>query len=265
MALRRCRFPDESASPSPPAMAFDDCTGWPPTPKGEDYFSSLPQELIEEIGLLTCAAPYTGNPSELFQEERHRIRSLYALSLVSKQFNQVFTRPLYTEPLIIDTQHARSLRRLPNSAMGWLTPSCHDNAPVAKRFTLWRPQSEEMKNGYLCPINPFVMLFMLSNIRELTFAGNFKNQPPKDGFSPSRQWTEATLVPQYVPQLTTVRLIDVDDPELVNILLIGIAHQITTLVIHPSATGAVDNYSPRSVYTLLRQTIEKLTFQIGRA
>ena len=56
-----------------------------------DYFSALPQELIEEIGLLTCAPPYTSSdPSEPFVAERHRIRTLHALCLTSRQFNQIF-------------------------------------------------------------------------------------------------------------------------------------------------------------------------------
>jgi hypothetical protein len=103
------------------------------------------------------------------------------------------------------------------------------------------------------------MLFMLSNIRELTFAGNFKNRQPKEGSASTLPWTEATLVPQYVPHLTSVRVIDVDDPELINILLIGVAHQITSMVIHPASSGVLDTYSPRSVFSMLRQTIEKLT------
>jgi hypothetical protein len=239
-------------------MSIDDYGGDGPDTTQVDYLSSLPQELIEEIGLMSCMFPYFGETTELFHAERHRVRTLYALCLVSKQLNQIFTRPLYTEPFIIDTQHARTLR-YQNSAMAWLSPSCHANAADAKRFTLWRPQSEEMKKGYLCPINPFVMLFMLTNLRELTFAGNFKNRPPKDGQRSAKQWTEATLVPQYVPHLTSVRLIDVDDPELINILLIGVAHQITSMVICPAAKGTLDSYSPRAVYSSMRQTIEKLS------
>src|SRR6202043_654445 len=133
------------------------------------------QELIEEIGLLACAASFDDNHSEPFHLDRHRQRGLHALSLVSKQFHQIFIHRLYLEPLVIDTQGARS-SHLRNSAPLWLNPSCYTKAPLARRFTLWRPWSEEIRSGDLNPVNPFVMLFMLTNIRELTFSGNFANR-----------------------------------------------------------------------------------------
>lgn len=256
MALQhRCRYPGDSVSPSPPPATSGVYSGIAPAPEQTDYLSALPQELIEEIGLLTCVPPYTGDPSEPFQVERHRLRSLYALSLVSKQFHQIFLHRLYLDPLVIDTQEARSLH-LRNSAPLWLNPSCHAKAPLAKRFTLWRPWSEEIKSRDLNPVNPFIMLFMLTNIRELTFSGNFANIPPK-GQSP---WIQSTMTSKYVPHLSSIRLIGVDNTELINVLLLGIAPNIKTLVIHPSANAGIpDDYNPRSVYATLRPTLQNLT------
>lgn len=269
MATRRCHFPDDSVSPSPPPTQSDiysEYTTADATP-AIDYLSALPQELIEEIGLLTCAAPFPGADyisEPLFVEERHRLRTLHALSLTSKQFNQIFNHLLYIEPLVIDTQYADS-SKLPNSATMWLNPSCHEKAPLAKRFTLWRPRCSEedfRRAGQLCPVNPFVMLFMLTNIRELTLSGNFRNSPNNHHeechSNTERPWIETTLIPKYVPHLTSVRLLDVDDATVINILLIGIAHKITNLEIHPSSTGISEDYSPRSVFTTLRPMIESL-------
>lgn len=256
MALQhRCRYPGGSVSPSPPPAASGVYFGIAPAPGQTDYLSALPQELIEEIGLLTCVSPYAGDPSEPFQVERHRLRSLYALSLVSKQFYQIFSHRLYLDPLVIDTQEVRSLH-LRNSAPLWLNPSCYAKAPLAKRFTMWRPWSEEIKSGDLHPVNPFVMLFMLTNIQELTFSGNFANIPPKG----RRPWIQSTMTSEYVPHLSSIRLIGVDDAELINVLLLGIAPNIKTLVIHPSANGGVvpDDYNPRSVYATLRPTLQSL-------
>jgi hypothetical protein len=252
----RCRYPDDSVSPSPPPTASDVHVGFAPASAQTDYLSALPQELIEEIGLLTCVPSNTADSSEPFQVERHRLRNLHALSLVSKQFHQIFIHRLYLEPLVIDTQGARS-SHLRNSAPLWLNPSCYTKAPLARRFTLWRPWSEEIRSGDLNPVNPFVMLFMLTNIRELTFSGNFANILPKG----SNPWIQSTMTSKYVPHLSSVRLIGVDDAELINVFLLGIAPNINTLVIHPSANGAgaPDNYNPRSVYATLRLTLERLT------
>lgn len=267
---RPCRFPDDSASPSPPPAKLSDNYGgyFTETPTLRvDYFSALPQELIEEIGLLTCTAPFADDlslsSSDPFLGDRHRIRNLHALSLVSKQFYQIFNRLLYLEPLVVDTQNARSLRQQ-NSVITWLNFSCFEKAQLAKRFTLLRPRSEEMKSGgYLYSLNPFMMLIMLTNVRELTFSGNFRNilpqgLQPECGASTERQWIEKTLTPNFVPHLSSVRLIDVDDAELVNSLLLGVAHNIKSLVIHPAVTGISDVYSARSVFTALRPTIENL-------
>jgi hypothetical protein len=225
---------------------------------GVDYFSALPQELIEEIGLLTCAPPYTSSdPSEPFLAERHRIRTLHALCLTSRQFHQIFNHLLYVEPLVIDTQFAQS--QLPNSAAMWLYPSLRDKAPIAKRFTLWRLRAED-PSVHLCPVNPFIMLFMLTNIRELTLSGNFRNSIVNDnGNQDCSARVDTTLQSKYVPHLTSIRLLDIDDAQLISTLLIGIAQQITSLEIQPSSTGMSDDYSPRSVYTTLRPMIEALT------
>lgn len=260
VADRRCRFSEDSVSPSPPPSWTDSHN---PHRAGSrvkvtqiDYLSALPQELIEEIGLLACTLPFLGKPPEPFLSDRHRLRTLYALTLVSKQFNQIFCRPLYSAPLLIDTQNASSLR-MRNTASMWRSPSRFEKAQMVKRFTLWRPCSEEMKKGdLLCSADTFFQLFMLSNVRELTLSGNFRNTSSQQTDWP---WMEATLMPKYVPHLTSVRLLDIDDAELLNVLLIGVAHKLTSLVIQPSCTGLTDNYSPRSVYSTLRPMIENLT------
>jgi hypothetical protein len=265
---RRCRFSADSVSPSPPPALSDPFSDYfiePPSPVKAtrvDYFSALPQELIEEIGLLTCAPPYTSSvPSEPFLAERHRIRTLHALCLTSRQFNQIFNPLLYLEPLVIDTQFARS--PLPNSATMWLYPSSYDKAPLAKRFTLWRPRSEDPSN-HLSPVNPFIMLFMLTNIRELTLSGNFRNSTvngngSQECLARNTPWVDTTLQSKYVPHLTSIRLLDIDDAQSINTLLFGIAPQITSLEIQPSSTGISEDYSPRSVYSTLRPMIETLT------
>jgi hypothetical protein len=230
--------------------------GIAPAPERTDYLSALPQELIEEIGLLTCAAPFTGDPSEPFYLERHRMRSLYALSLVSKQFHQIFSHRLYLEPLIVDTQDAPSLT-LRNSASLWVNLLSYSKGPFAQRFTLWRPCPEEIRKVALNPTEPFLILMTCANICELTLSGNFARCRLRDRHS----WSEASLTPDRVPHLSSVRIIDVDDAEILNTLLVGIAHKINTLVIHPSSTGlgGPDMYNPRSVYTALRPTLEGLT------
>lgn len=266
MAQRRCRIPDDFGSPSPPPSCGLDTpladTDLKPWKAPSDYLSSLPQELIEEIGLLACSPPFTDDPSEPFQADRHRLRTLNALSLVSKEFNQIFNLPLYLEPLIIDTQRAKSLN-LRNSAEAWVNPTFYNRAPLAKRFTFWRPRSEEMNKPFfngLHPVNPVLCLCLLGNLRELTFSGNFSNDfPPQGIHGRPLAWLESTLMPKCVPHLHSVRILDVDDAELINVLLTGIAHQLKTLVIYPSPTGLSNYYSPRNIYSHLRGTIEKLT------
>ena len=221
-----------------------------------DYFSALPQELIEEIGLLTCAAPYISSDlSEPFVAERHRIRTLHALCLTSRQFNQIFNRLLYLEPLVVDTQFAPST--LPNSATMWLYPPIYDKAPLAKRFTLWRPRLDD-RLSRLSPVDPFVMLSMLTNIRELTLSGNFRSISINGSGSQECMTRDTIYHSNYLPHLTSIRLLDIDDAHLINILFIGIANKITSLEIQPSSTGISDDYSPRSVYTTLRPMIENL-------
>ena len=260
---RRCRFSDDSVSPSPPPSLSDPfCDYYIGTPSPvvvtrADYFSALPQELIEEIGLLACAAPYTSSdPSEPFVAERHRIRTLHALCLASRQFNQIFNPLLYLEPLVIDTQFADSA--LPNSAPMWLYPSGYKKAPLAKRFTLWRPRSEDRSN-HSPAVSPFIVLFRLSNIRELTLSGNFRSTSINNSGTQECTVRDTTLHSSYFPNLTSIRLLDIDDAHLINILLLGIANKITSLEIQPSSTGMSDDYSPRSVYTSLRPMIEALT------
>jgi len=144
---RICRFSDDSASPSPPCVYFARPVY---AAVGIDLFSSLPQELIEQTGLLACEAPFIGDASLAFPAERHRVTTLHALCLVSKQFNNIFNPLLYLEPFIIDTQHADSLD-LPNSATIQLHPSFYPKARLAKRFTLWRPHSEERQKDFVFP------------------------------------------------------------------------------------------------------------------
>jgi hypothetical protein len=54
-------------------------------------------------------------------------------------------------------------------------------------------------------------------------------------------------------------LLDVDDADLINVLLIGIAHKLKSLIVVPAAAGIAVDYSPRSVYTTLRPVIENLS------
>jgi len=65
-------------------------------------------------------------------------------------------------------------------------------------------------------------------------------------------------MPEYVPHLTSVRLLDIDDAEILAILLVGVAHKLTSLTIHPSERGTTETYSPRSIYTTLRPVLENL-------
>jgi hypothetical protein len=259
---RRCRFADDSVSPSPPPALSDPFSDYfietspPAMVTRVDYFSALPQELIEEIGLLACAAPYTSSDlSEPFVAERHRMRTLHALCLTSRQFNQIFNPLLYLEPLVVDTQFARST--LPNSATMWLYPPTYDKAPLAKRFTLWRPRLDNPLSR-LSPVDPFVMLFMLTNIRELTLSGNFRSISISGSGTQECMTRDTILHSKYLPHLTSIRLLDIDDAHLINILFIGIVDKITSLEIQPSSTGISDDYSPRSVYTTLRPMIENL-------
>ena len=133
----------------------------------------------------------------------------------------------------------------------------YTKGPFAQRFTLWRPCSEEIRKVQLNPTDPFVILMTCTNICELTLSGNFARCPPRSRHS----WSEVSLTPDHVPHLSSVRIIDVDDAEILNTLLVGIAPKINTLVIHPSSTGlgGPDMYNPRSVYTTLRPTLEGLT------
>ena len=295
MDKRRCHhYSDDSASPSPPPTAFPDTilANYHPLnpiapPIRHDHFSALPQELIEEIGLFACSLstttitppadpdsdPETQEP--LFHAERHRQHTLHTLSLVSKLFHQIFHHRLYMHPLLIDTQLAPSLQHLPHTATKWLTASCSKSSH-AKTVTLWRPRSHEMSSETsgpggvfsLRPVNPFVILYMFTNIRELTLSGNFRNTGPSTTFAAmgngggggigDSQIQNPSLMPEYVPHLTSVRLVDVDDAELLAILLVGVAHKLTHLTIHPSERGTTAGYSPRSVYNTLRPVIENL-------
>lgn len=271
--LRRCRFQDTSVSPSPPpTFAPSELTletiGTPKT-KLIDYFSSLPQELIEEIGLLASLAPQSefADPftPALFREDRHRIRTLHALTLVSRQFNQIFSHPLYLQPLLIDTQFATT-SQYPNSASKWLRPSTYRHSKHAERFTLWRPRisEDESDEQYSPPnhvMNSCMILFMLTNVRELTLAGDFGSEAkPKNAIGSwnTAIWGRTTLTPKHVPHLTSVRIVEVCDAELIDTILVGIARQLTSLVIQPAAEGNCQGYSPRTVCSTLRPIIENL-------
>lgn len=260
---RRCRFSATSVSPSPPPTILPETIGNAPTYDNIqlDHFSSLPQELIEEIGLLACLGPFVDDPSDpLFIPDRHRIRTLHALSLVSKQFNQIFTHPLYLHPFILDIHHAE-MTPYTNPDPKWSLVSSQRASLYARTFTFWRPRSNAIALSSLARSNPFNIIPMLSNIHQLTLAGNLKS---KSSYSvtywgSSTDWTDTTLTPQALPYLTSIRLLDVDDAELVYPLLFGIAHQITSLVIQPASEGVIEAYSPKSVYTTLRGVIENFT------
>ena len=266
MDKRRCHYSNDSVSPSPPPTYPDNTPSHDsrfrtplPTPRRPDYFSALPQELLEEIGLFASAVSTTHDDRhhEPFRPDRFRLHTLGTLCLVSKLFNQIFNHRLYTEPLVIDTQLAGSLN-LPNSAPKWITSS-YKKAPEAKRFTLWRPRSEEMSSGiHLRPADPVSITYMLTNICELTLSGNFRNTDRQECISKASSLGN-TLLPKYVPHLTSVRLLDIDDAEGVAVLLVGIARKITSLVIQPSERGTTPGYSPRSVYNTLRSVIENLS------
>jgi len=251
---RRCQDPVDSISPSPFSMSYIHARIAPARVQ-LDYLSALPQELIEEIGLLTCVPPFTGDPSEPFFLERHQLRSLHALSLVSKQFHQIFAHRLYQEPLVIDTQDAPSSTRR-NSAALWQNTLTYANGRLAKRFTLWRPPSDEAWTGKLRPVEPFGLLQMLCNLHELTLSGNFSDPFAKNDYYKS----ETSLTAVYVPNLSSVRIIDVDNAEAILTILYGIAPYIKTLVIRPSSTGQGDEvYNPLLVYSALHPIIKNLT------
>ena len=260
---RRCRFSAFSVSPSPPPTILPETIGNAPTHDNIqlDHFSSLPQELIEEIGLLACLGPFVDDPcGPLFVADRHRIRTLHALLLVSKQFNQIFTHPLYLHPFILDIHHAEMTPCI-NPDPKWSLVSSQRASLYARTFTFWRPRSSAIASSALATTNPFNIIPMLTNIRQLTLAGNLKR---KSSYSvtywgSSTDWTDTALTPQAVPYLTSIRLLDVDDAELVHPLLFGIAHQITSLVIQPASEGVNEAYSPKSVYTTLRDVFENLT------
>jgi hypothetical protein len=91
------------------------------------------------------------------------------------------------------------------------------------------------------------MVYMLTNIHELTLSGNFKSTELSDNPLESE-----TLMPEHVLNLVSIRLIEIDATELVAVFLVGITCQITSLVMHQP-------YSPRSVYRTLRPIIEKLS------
>ena len=109
----------------------------------------------------------------------------------------------------------------------------------------------------LRPVNPFVIVYMFTNIRELTLSGNFRNVDHTPNFGGEARMNPP-LMPEFVPNLTSVRLVDVDDAELLAVLLVGVAHKLTSLCIHPSERGTTLGYSPRSVYNTLRPVIENL-------
>src|SRR5277367_3036621 len=147
---------------------------------------------------------------------------------------------------------------LPKSAIKWISV-CPRKASYAKRFTLWRPQSEEMSSGlHLRSVNPFLIVYMLANIRELTLSGNFGSTELSECVADTSSQSR-TLMPQHVPNLVSIRLIDIDEAEFLAVFLVGIAHRIASLVIQPSEKGRTQPYYPPSVYTTLSPIIEKLS------
>src|SRR5579862_2553378 len=242
---RRCRFSDTSVSPSPPPTVTPETIGT--APLQIDLFSRLPQELIEEIGLWACVPSFTEDPSyPLLEEDLHRMRTLHALTLVSRQFYQIFTHTLYRHPLIIDTQFATA-SNYPNTAPKWVEGSNRPYAQQAQKFTFWRPPGDG-----LSPTHTFTIFSMLSNVREITFVGNF-------GSHFGSGWRPMTTDPSYLPHLRSVRIMDVDNAQLLNDILLGVAPNITSMVIQVAGEGLLSSYTPRSVCSQLRLTIENLS------
>jgi hypothetical protein len=130
----------------------------------------------------------------------------------------------------------------------------------ARQFTLWRPRSEEMMRTRAHSIqdDPFAIAYMLNNIRELTLSETFRRVDLSESSLVASSFAP-TLMPEHVPSLESIRLIDIDDAELLAVLLVGIADQIITLVIHPTEKRATQASFPRQVFATLRPVIESLS------
>jgi len=116
-----------------------------------------------------------------------------------------------------------------------------------------------MSSGlHLRSVNPFLIVYMLANIRELTLSGNFGSTELSECVADTSSQSR-TLMPQHVPNLVSIRLIDIDEAEFLAVFLVGIAHRIASLVIQPSEKGRTQPYYPPSVYTTLSPIIEKLS------
>jgi len=248
--------------------------------QGIDYFSALPQELIEQIGLYAAAIDPSSSGGPPFLLQRRRLAVLFALSMTSRQFHQIFNHLLFKDPLLIDSTHPY----IPNTAWRWIANSPHvpQRSYAAKTFALWRPSpSASTANGNspshaLNMTSLSCLLSDLANVRELTLSGNFAGKTAVGAgvgeYSRRRSGTRGpqtrtvtgdpdldeidgippppVVIPEksVMPSLRTLRLVDLDNAEMIPELFNPYRLQLTTLEIRPALTSiSQTTYHPRAV------------------
>jgi hypothetical protein len=236
-----------------------------------DYFSSLPQELIEQIGVAAMTLDPTPPRTTAFPSERSRLAVLYSLSMTSRQFHQIFNHFLYRDPVLIDSAHPD----IPNTARRWIeNAQVQHRARAARTFTLWRPSYTALthQSHALNSTSLGLLLAEAVNVTELTLSGNFggKCSPSSTQLRDSavrrtsltRLQMRVALDPDLdeidglpntrsksvMPNLTTLRLVDVENAEMIPDLFNPYRTPIKTLEIRPSLTSGIGRtYHPRTV------------------
>jgi len=253
-----------------------------------DYFSALPQELIEQIGLYAAAIDPSSSGGSPFLPQRRRLAVLFALSMTSRQFHQIFNHFLYKDPLLIDSTHPY----IPNTARQWIANNPHvpQRAYAAKTFALWRPSASASTgngNSLSHALNMTSLSFLfshLANVRELTLSGNFAGKTAVGAgvveYSRRRSVTRGpqtrtatgdpdldeidgippppVVIPEksVMPSLRTLRLVDLDNAEMIPELFNPYRLQLTTLEIRPALTSiSQTTYHPRTVIEQLSSFI----------
>jgi hypothetical protein len=201
---------------------------------------TLPREVIRMIGMHACIAPFVNvSPSSedhlmCLDSWRYRIRNLSALCLVTKMFNEIFTKELYSECNFFDN----GLDFFPKIS------EC-STLRLFSRFTLHPLQQNNIKTQQWYPFYPYVEQYMSNNLREFTFTGDF-----------TRNDFPAELTAKFFPSLSSLRLVDMVDGGPLVPFLFNIASAITSLQIRPAASGP-QNYSFSSMFATLSPLLER--------
>jgi hypothetical protein len=247
-----------------------------------DYFSSLPQELIEQIGLAAATVDPSPPGATAFPSERSRLAVLYSLSMTSRQFNQIFNHFLYREPLLIDSADPV----IPNTARRWIANAhVQHRARAARTFTIWRPSSSVLpaQAHALNSTSLGLLLAEATHVTELTLSGHFggKSSPSSTQLRDSavrrtsltRLQMRVALDPDLdeidglpntrskstLPNLTTLRLVNIENAEMIPELFSSYRTPIKTLEIRPSLTSASGRtYHPRTVIDHLSSFIVQM-------